>query len=599
MEVTGSITSGNTDDADTDESNSRYRSRSVSPSGDEVQFTSQSEHRGEGARSEDHSPLDTDEYANEHPVSKKRKWKEKAKDKKRKVKEGAMAKMRRFMIRKGLIDPDMSESELENFMEMDSDDEDLENRSGHVDGKGKCNKKIKRKSSPPRGKNPHQEVVITSPSETTIYREAVPCRENLEGPNFVENQFGESSSEERAIDTSGSSINKPDHDNIEYISDTRKSRSKEWKQGHCHHRHRRSRSRSRTESQSSFSWSRSPHSRCRRGSGDRGKHRRRTPSYDGDLDPTHMGHPLVESAWTQRHLEQERAEQVIREAEKAKARMFDISGKDKLDGLNELMHSVMVDETYKVIGAHVDEATRGKIQSFAYVDLARLLPRDRIVEEEDNHLTWVQRNGQSCLVPATECESNSGNGVISSYSKWHLAFRIYSEILTAKFPYKASELIQYEHVIYMASQTYSWQNVYMYDKDFRIHISKNPLRTWTVILQLAWNMRLKDKISGDRTYFKGNNGSATKKEPCRCFQHGRCNYGLNCKFEHRCTICTKFGHGTYMCRRRMDRTNSSFIDDRDDRRDGRDHKHDRSDRYHYYKSDSKTDHQDNKKKKSK
>ena len=154
----------------------------------------------------------------------------------------------------------------------------------------------------------------------------------------------------------------------------------------------------------------------------------------------------------------------------------------------------MVDEGFKIMGAHVDEGTRKKIQSFAYVDLARLLPRDKILEQEDHRLTWVQKDGQPWLVPAADCD-NGGVTNISSYSKWHLAFRIYSDILTAKHPHKASELIQYEHMIYTASQTYAWQNVYLYDKDFRIHISNNPLRTWTVILQLAWNMRLKDRVN--------------------------------------------------------------------------------------------------------
>ena len=166
--------------------------------------------------------------------------------------------------------------------------------------------------------------------------------------------------------------------------------------------------------------------------------------------------------------------------------MFDISGKqsDGLNAINQYVHSAMVDESYKLMGAHIDEVTRGKILNFEYIDLTKLLPRDRILEEEDNRLTWVQKDGQPWLVPASHYETSNSGG-INSYSKWHLAFRIYVDVLTTKYPHKASELIQYEHIIYTASQTYTWQNVYLYDKDFRIHISKNPLRTWTVILQLA------------------------------------------------------------------------------------------------------------------
>ena len=200
------------------------------------------------------------------------------------------------------------------------------------------------------------------------------------------------------------------------------------------------------------------------------------------------------------------------------------------------------------------------------------------MNQEDNRLTWIQKDGQPWLVPASECSSVGSGGEIQSYSKWHLAFRIYADILTSKHPEKAFELIQYEHIIYTASKTYSWQNVYLYDKNFRIHISNNPLRTWSVILQLAWNMRLKDRLGGDQNYSRGTTSS--KEEHCRRFQRGCCSYGINCKFKHRCTICNKYGHGAHVCRKRTDRS-SYPSDDRDYGKEyGR--RDQRSDRYHYY-----------------
>ena len=100
--------------------------------------------------------------------------------------------------------------------------------------------------------------------------------------------------------------------------------------------------------------------------------------------------------------------------------------------------------------------------------------------------------------------------------------------------------------------TFVWDNVYLYDKEFRIHMSHFPGRSWAIILQQAWILRLKDKIKFD----SANDFRGTKlkiKEPCRRFNKGKCTNGTNCKYEHHCTVsgCGKFGHGVHICRKRI------------------------------------------------
>ena len=184
--------------------------------------------------------------------------------------------------------------------------------------------------------------------------------------------------------------------------------------------------------------------------------------------------------------------------------------------------------------------------------------------------------------------------------KWHQAFRVFSDILNSKHPHKATELIQYEHVIHTASQTYMWDNVYTYDKDFGIHISQFPDRTWAVILQQAYALRLKDKFRSNEGSYGNKNNNNPKKEVCRLFQQGKCNYGVTCKYQHRCDICNKFGHGAHICRKRSgdyrEPANSGGRD-RDNRdRYNRDRYYDapRSDCYHYYKSDQSDKRDDDK-----
>ena len=96
----------------------------------------------------------------------------------------------------------------------------------------------------------------------------------------------------------------------------------------------------------------------------------------------------------------------------------------------------------------------------------------------------------------------------------------------------------------------------MYDKEFRLHMARNPMRSWSMILQQAWSLRLKDRIMSTNNWANSypknnapNHQQSRSTEPCRRFNRGRCNFGANCKFEHRCSYCFKFGHGSVNCRK--------------------------------------------------
>ena len=140
------------------------------------------------------------------------------------------------------------------------------------------------------------------------------------------------------------------------------------------------------------------------------------------------------------------------------------------------------------------------------------------------------RGGATYFTPVSERKVSS----ISNFAKWEQAFQIYSNILTQTFPSKAGKLIQYNHVIYTASLTFTWENVYLYDREFRMHLSKFLNRSWSVILQQAWSMCLKDWL---KTFGEDNRGGPTSKkakvnEPCKRYNRGKCTYGSNCRYEH-------------------------------------------------------------------
>ena len=206
---------------------------------------------------------------------------------------------------------------------------------------------------------------------------------------------------------------------------------------------------------------------------------------------------------------------------------------------------------HMIVGAHIEESTYNKIVKGEYVDFGKLLPRDRALAEEDGRMQLVIRGGQSFWTPVSDAVH------INGFGKWEQAFRVFSNIYTKAYPHRASEMIQYNHIIHTIAQTYVWDNVYLYDKEFRLHMAKNPSRSWAVILQQAWAFHLRDRHGNQGHHYEqvgsnsnhSGNGRGKVNEPCRKFNLGRCNYGTNCKYEHKCSYCFKFGHPIHTCRK--------------------------------------------------
>ena len=199
-----------------------------------------------------------------------------------------------------------------------------------------------------------------------------------------------------------------------------------------------------------------------------------------------------------------------------------------------------------VYGAYVDKVTQMKIINNEFVDFAKLLLKERVAREDDHRMELVYKAGATYFVPA----SDKDGSVINSFTKWEKAFRVFSNIFTREYPKRASELIQYNHVIYSAAMSYYWDNVYLYDKEFRMHMSNFPGRSWAVILPQAWMMYLKDRIrTTDNGNDNGNMNGKGKREICKRFNKGKRTAGFRCAYEHRFLGCGKIGHGVHICRK--------------------------------------------------
>ena len=110
------------------------------------------------------------------------------------------------------------------------------------------------------------------------------------------------------------------------------------------------------------------------------------------------------------------AAQEVQHAEAVKAHQNDVTGKGYARGGGlefGFVHSMFVDEDYSMMGGHVDNATRSKIINGEYVDFARLLPRDRLSDNDDKRMELVNRNGYSYWIPAER-----DGGSITSFYRW-------------------------------------------------------------------------------------------------------------------------------------------------------------------------------------
>ena len=250
---------------------------------------------------------------------------------------------------------------------------------------------------------------------------------------------------------------------------------------------------------------------------------------------------------------EERLDKMIREADANKASMNLVSGRNQSQNCQRLSgmfaHSMYVVEKYSMMGGQVDKTLKAKIVAGEYVDFAKLLPRDRLVEDE-GLLQPIQRDGMMYF------QSADKPGHITSFAKWEQAFRVFTHFYTEAFPIRGNELIQYNYVIHSASQTFAWDNVYAYDRDFRHHMSEFPDRSWGVILQQCWSMQLRERVNSthNKVNHQGNgygttNSASKKSNVCWNYNRGKCRFGFNCKFEHKCSLCGKFGHGSFNCRR--------------------------------------------------
>ena len=273
-----------------------------------------------------------------------------------------------------------------------------------------------------------------------------------------------------------------------------------------------------------------------------------------------------------------KSEKAILDAEHFKAAVASPPGKDFVNehSMVNLRQWVEVgmgktDDDFFHLTCHIDPSLISKIERGEFVDLEKLLLKDKVsFGRDETRMEWIYKEGETYLVPVID-----KNSKISGIRKWEQAFCMYATIYCGTHPDRSKEVWQYIHVINTAAAAYIWENVYSYDITFRHLMAFNPSRSWAVTYNQMWNLCMKEPVhkmnnSFNRfspSYFTSpinvhanqNSGKKCKSNYCWSYNKGlKCKFGKKCKFIERCSFCDASNHGLYNCPK-VERKSSSTV----------------------------------------
>ena len=254
--------------------------------------------------------------------------------------------------------------------------------------------------------------------------------------------------------------------------------------------------------------------------------------------------------------------------EKLRTKFIKPEGLAPIDNEILFLRNFDQDDEFFHITSQIDPSLRTKIERGEFVDLERLLPKDRTLGKPQDDLnrqlyqliTQGTSNFLEAPVPRT--------GKINNIQRWDQAFRVFAAIYTNANPECASEIWQYVYVIHTAASSNPWDNVYYYDINFCELMASKPWRSWGKTYTQGWNMAFNNYNMNSHGSGYINQGPNPGKAPhgssrswkddcCWRFNKNRCKkVRSECNYDHRCTYCSGWNHGYHNCRKRLNKRKS-------------------------------------------
>ena len=238
------------------------------------------------------------------------------------------------------------------------------------------------------------------------------------------------------------------------------------------------------------------------------------------------------------------------------------------------------DDEFFHVTSQIDPSLRNKIERGEFIDLDRLLPKDKFSsglrgghDDLNRQLFQLITQGSNSYMNPPEPR---GSNRINTLKKWDQAFRVFAAIYTQANPSRASEIWQYVYVIHTAAASNPWENVSFYDITFRELMASKPWRNWGKTYNQGWNMAFNNNNNYSHgTYNSGynggggstssyassnsnNNNRSWKDDCCWRYNKNRCKKPANeCRYHHRCTHCAGWNHSHANCKKRNNRGNNN------------------------------------------
>ena len=155
-----------------------------------------------------------------------------------------------------------------------------------------------------------------------------------------------------------------------------------------------------------------------------------------------------------------------------------------------------------------------------------------------------QLNGELAVKGGQLTVLQQKHNQIKNIHTWTSAFINFMSIMLEKWPDKAQVYLKYMHVVRLAASRVSNLGWVSYDEQFRLRKARVPQSSWADVDVELWLLYVSAPDSPfltewDKNEHRDFSSDMSKKgiRTCWGYNKGRCTYGNNCRFIHKCSEC--------------------------------------------------------------